>query len=152
MPHTHPRCGILRNMNILRSGVDIIEIDRLTKVNHAIRQRFLKRVYTPLELEIAGNSDASLAGRFAAKEAVSKALGSGIGRVHWQDIEIRRGLNGEPELYLYGAARQLADDLGLTIWSVSISHSKTYAVAMVVALGQSSESPAVQLHEHSDHQ
>ncbi len=139
-------------MNILRSGVDIIEIDRLAKVNPGIRQRFLRRVYTPLELEIAGNSDASLAGRFAAKEAVSKALGSGIGRVRWQDIEIRRGPNGEPELYLYGAARQLADELGLIIWSVSISHSKTYAVAIVVALGQSSRSLAVQPHEHSDYQ
>ncbi len=138
-------------MNILRSGVDIIEIDRLRKVNPAIRQRFLKRVYTPLELEIAGESDASLAGRFAAKEAVSKALGSGIGRVRWQDIEIRRGANGEPQLHLHGAARQLANALGLTIWSVSISHSRTHAVAMVVALGQS---PAhlSDAHEPVDHQ
>jgi holo-[acyl-carrier protein] synthase len=141
-------------MNILRSGVDIIEIDRLAKVNPAIRQRFLKRVYTPLELEIAGDSNASLAGRFAAKEAVSKALGSGIGHVRWQDIEIRRGANGEPQLYLHGAARQLADALGLTIWSISISHSKTYAVAMVVAFGQCPQSSlaSLELHEHSDHQ
>lgn len=138
-------------MNILRSGIDIIEIDRLNKVNPAIRQRFLKRVYTPLELEISGDSDASLAGRFAAKEAVSKALGSGIGHIRWQDIEIRRGTNGEPLLYLHGAARQLADELGLTIWSVSISHSRTHAVAMAVALGQS---PAhlSDVHEPVDHQ
>ncbi len=134
--------GISFGMNILRSGVDIIEIDRLAKIDPAIRQRFLKRVYTPLELEITNDSDASLAGRFAAKEAVSKALGSGIGQVHWQDIEIRRGAHGDPQLCLYGAARQLADALGLSIWSISISHSKTHAVAMAVALGQSPFHPS----------
>ena len=123
-------------MVILRSGVDIVEINRLAEVNPAIRKRFLIRVYTPLELEQVGNSDASLAGRFAAKEAVSKALGSGIGPVSWQDIEIRRGPAGAPLLQLHGRASQLAEQLGLTQWSLSISHSKTQAIAMVVALGE----------------
>jgi len=121
---------------VLRTGVDIIEIGRLAEVNPAIRQRFLKRVYTPQELSEVGDSYASLTGRFAAKEAVSKALGSGIGRVRWQDIEILRGIAGAPMLKLHGNASLLADHLGLTSWSVSISHSRNYAVAVAVALGE----------------
>lgn len=123
-------------MMILRTGIDIVEISRLAEVNPAIRVRFLKRVYTALELEQVGDSDASLAGRFAAKEAVSKVLGSGIGPVSWQDIEIRRGPAGAPILQLYGRASLLAEKLGLSQWSVSISHSKTQAIAMAVALGE----------------
>ncbi len=120
---------------ILRTGVDVIEISRLEQVNPAIRQRFLQRVYTPLELEQVGDSYASLSGRFAVKEAVSKALGTGIGRVRWQDIEVRRGAAGAPELHLHGNARLVADMLGLTTWSVSITHDRTQAIAFVVALG-----------------
>lgn len=121
---------------ILRTGVDVIEISRLEQVNPAIRKRFLQRVYTPLELEQVGDSYASLSGRFAVKEAVSKALGTGIGRVRWQDIEVRRGPAGAPELHLHGNARLVADMLGLTTWSVSITHDRTQAIAFVVALGE----------------
>jgi holo-[acyl-carrier protein] synthase len=124
------------NMQTLRTGIDIVEINRLAEVNPAIRRRFLIRVYTPLELEQVGGSDASLAGRFAAKEAVSKVLGSGIGPVSWQDIEIQRGPAGAPVLHLHGRASLLAEKLGLTQWSISISHSKTYAIAMAVAMGE----------------
>jgi holo-[acyl-carrier protein] synthase len=121
---------------ILRTGVDIVEIERLDTVNPAIRARFIRRVFTEREVELARGSTASLAGRFAAKEAVSKALGTGIGYVHWQDIEIVRGLAGEPLLELHGRARQVADRLGLQTWSVSISHGRTHAVATAVALGE----------------
>jgi holo-[acyl-carrier protein] synthase len=120
----------------LRSGIDLIEIARLEGVQPAIRERFLARVFTPQELEDAHDSSLHLAGRFAAKEAVAKALGCGIGPVGWQEIEIRRGQAGEPVLVLYGKARQMADDLGLTTWSVSISHTKEYALAMAVACGE----------------
>lgn len=123
----------------LRTGVDLIEISRLEQVNPAIRKRFLARVFTPLELEQVGQSYASLSGRFAAKEAVSKALGTGIGFVHWQDIEIRRGKAGEPVLFLHGNARLIAEQLGLTTWSVSITHDRSNAVAFVVALGEDGE-------------
>lgn len=123
---------------VLRTGVDLVEIHRLEQVNPAIRTRFLRRVYTPGELADVGESAyASLAGRFAAKEAASKALGTGIGPVRWQDFEIRRGRAGEPVLELHGKARQIADLLGLSLWSVSISHSKDNAVAVVVAMGES---------------
>lgn len=120
----------------LKTGVDIIEISRLEQVNPAIRERFLRRVFTPLELEQVGHSFASLSGRFAAKEAVSKALGTGIGWVHWQDIEIQRGGRGEPELHLYGNACLAAEKLGLVTWSVSITHDRTQAIAFVVAIGE----------------
>jgi holo-[acyl-carrier protein] synthase len=120
-------------MAVLRTGIDLIEIRRLETLDPAIRARFLRRVFTKLELEDSQDRDASLAGRFAAKEAVAKALGCGIGRVAWQEIEIRRGEHGEPVLELHGAARQAADEQGLDTWSISISHSRTYAVAVAVA-------------------
>ncbi len=113
----------------------MIEINRLERLSPAIKDRFLNRVYTPLELAEVGPVTASLAGRFAAKEAVAKALGSGIGAIHWKDIEIRRGSAGEPILTLYGAAAALAKEQGLLDWSVSISHNNTQAIAMVVAIG-----------------
>ncbi len=127
---------------ILRTGVDILEVERLATVNPAIRRRFLQRVFTPLELEQVGHSNESLSGRFAAKEAVSKALGTGIGKVRWQDIEVRRGAYGAPELHLYGFARQVSEMLGLTDWSVSITHNRSTVVAFVVAIGN--ENPGSQ--------
>ena len=122
-------------MFTLHSGIDLVEIKRLAEINPAIRQRFLQRVFTPLELADACDSNIHLAGRFAAKEAAAKALGTGIGVIGWQDIEIQRGPNGEPVLHLYGGAAALAEKQGLTTWSVSISHTQTYAVAMAVACG-----------------
>jgi holo-[acyl-carrier protein] synthase len=123
-------------MLILRTGIDLLEISRLKRMKPEIRQRFLIRVYTPLELEQAGHSDASLAGRFAAKEAVAKALGCGIGAVSWQDIEVQRGGEGEPRLFLYHSAKIIADGLGLHTWSISISHTGDLAAAFVVAVGE----------------
>jgi len=123
---------------LLRTGIDLLEIDRLEELNPGIRRRFLERVFSPAELEIVGDSDASIAGRFAAKEAVAKALGCGIGPVSWLEIEVLRGPSGEPELHLHGKAEQLAAQLGLVHWSLSISHSKRYAVAMAVASSQPS--------------
>lgn len=120
---------------ILRSGVDLIEIGRLDKLDPRIRTRFFKRVYTPGELASCKDSHPSLAGRFAAKEAVAKALGTGIGPVRWQEIEICEGSQGEPYLKLHGAAREIAASLGLHTWSISISHTPSHAVAMCVALG-----------------
>jgi holo-[acyl-carrier protein] synthase len=122
-------------MFVLYSGIDLVEIKRLADVNPAIRRRFLQRVFTPLELEEAQDSNERLAGRFAAKEAISKALGTGIGWVAWKDIEIERGSRGEPVLHLYGNAAALAEKMGIYTWSVSISHTQTHAVAMAVACG-----------------
>ncbi|MCJ7623076.1 MAG: holo-ACP synthase [Anaerolineaceae bacterium] len=120
---------------MLRNGVDLVEVHRLAELKPGIRERFLKRVFTPLELLEADDSNQRLAGRFAVKEAVAKALGCGIGPISWQDIEVQNGPTGEPVLNLQGNARTLASSQGLEIWSISISHTKDYAVAMVVALG-----------------
>jgi len=120
---------------MLKTGVDLIEIDRLERVIQRYGERFLQRVFTAQEFAEAGKSTASLAARFAAKEAVSKALGTGIGAVMWREIEILRGPAREPVLHLHGSAAQLADDLGLHTWSVSLSHTENYAIALVVAFG-----------------
>jgi holo-[acyl-carrier protein] synthase len=119
----------------LRSGIDLIEIERFQRVLERFGDRFLRRVFTPQELEESRRDPASLAARFAAKEAVSKALGTGIGVVTWHEIEIRRGPAREPILHLYGAASELAQKQNLTTWSISLSHSQHYAIALVVAMG-----------------
>lgn len=118
---------------MLRIGVDLIEIKRLEEAIQRHGERFTGRVFTPLEMLECGASLASLAGRFAAKEAVAKALGTGIGAVTWQDIEIQRGPSRQPVLCLRGEAARLAAELGLQQWSLSLSHTHTHAVAMVVA-------------------
>lgn len=119
----------------LATGVDLVEIERLEGVIERFGERFLHRIYTPRELEEIGHNPASLAGRFAAKEAVAKALGTGIGVVRWQEIEILRGPQRQPMLNLKGAAARLAGELALNHWSVSLSHTRHYAIALVVASG-----------------
>jgi holo-[acyl-carrier protein] synthase len=119
----------------LATGVDVIEIDRVQAVVSRHGNRFLERVFTPAERDLCGSRMESLAGRFAAKEAVAKALGSGIGEVTFQDVEILQDEQGAPVLHLHGKAAIKADLLGLTIWSLSLSHSQELAIAMVTALG-----------------
>lgn len=118
---------------MLRSGVDLIEINRLSDINPAIRARFLARVFTEKEIEICKGNDINLSGRFAAKEAISKALGTGIGEIHWKDIEILQKENGEPFVNLHAKAKLRENELGITIWALSISHSRNLAIAFVVA-------------------
>lgn len=120
----------------IRSGIDTIEISRLAEIRKPIRERFIKRVFTPKEIIQAKNRDEALSGLFAAKEAVSKALGTGIGVVSWQDIEILHLPSGEPTLVLHGKAEQTARQLGLDDWSISISHDRNKAIALAVAVGK----------------
>jgi holo-[acyl-carrier protein] synthase len=123
---------------MLRTGVDLIEIGR---IRHAIERHgvhFLRRVYTPGELTACGGRTESLAARFAAKEAVAKALGTGIWRngITWTDIETTRDENsGAPVLTLHHAAARQSTQLGLAQWSLSLSHDRTHAIAFVVSLG-----------------
>jgi holo-[acyl-carrier protein] synthase len=121
-------------MITVKTGIDLVEIKRLEDINPAIRFRFIGRVFTGLEIIEAGESIPSLSGRFAVKEAVVKALGTGIGPISWQEIEVRRSEFGEPELNLTGNALRIANEQGVNQWSLSISHTKCYAVAVVVAL------------------
>jgi holo-[acyl-carrier protein] synthase len=122
---------------ILRTGVDLIEIDRVEDVVRRHGTRYLDRIYTRGEQDQSRHNTQFLAGRFAAKEAVAKALGTGIGDVGWLDIEILGDEQNAPTLVLNGAAKRRAAELGLTDWSVSISHSMTHAVAFAVAIGNS---------------
>jgi holo-[acyl-carrier protein] synthase len=119
----------------LATGVDLIEIARIEEVIARHGKHYLERIFTPAELEYCGKRAESLAGRFAAKEAVAKALGSGIGDVSWKEIEILGDEQHAPTLALHGAAQSKAQELGLTNWSVSISHSQSHSVAFVVAVG-----------------
>ena len=119
----------------LATGVDLIEISRIEEVIKRHGKHYLERIYTPAELEQCGKRTESLAGRFAAKEAVAKALGCGIGDVNWKEIEVLGDEQNAPILTLYGAAKQKADELGLGTWSVSISHSQSHSVAFVVMTG-----------------
>jgi len=119
----------------LRTGVDLIEIARIEEVVSRHGKHYLERIYTPAELELCGRRAESLAGRFAAKEAVAKALGCGIGDVEWKEIEILGDGQRAPTLHLYGKAVQKANELGLTTWSVSISHDQKQVIAFVAAIG-----------------
>jgi holo-[acyl-carrier protein] synthase len=118
---------------VLRTGVDLIEVARVEAAVLRYGERFLQRVFTAQERADAGGRAQSLAARFAAKEAVAKALGCGIGVVGWHDIEITRDASHRPDLALHGAAKQLAAELGLRAWSVSLSHTRDHALALAVA-------------------
>lgn len=123
---------------LLKTGVDIIEIQRIQSALDRHGNRFLQRVFTPAEVLECDRRADRLAVRFAAKEAVSKTLGTGIGPVSWREIETLHKPSGEPYLILHGRARQIADFLRLSTWAVSLSHSRQNAVAVVVASGESS--------------
>lgn len=121
---------------MIKTGIDLIRTNRLAEVDPAIRERFIKRVFTPTEQEQARGDLESLIGIFAAKEAVSKVLGTGIGKVAWQDIEIIHAPSGEPLVHLHGEASQVARERGLRHWSVSITHDGGLAAAVAVAIGE----------------
>jgi holo-[acyl-carrier protein] synthase len=121
-------------------GVDIVAMTRIEQAVERFGERFLKRIYTPGELAYAladAHKWEHLAARFAAKEAASKALGTGMAGVGWKDFEVERLPSGKPTLRLNGRAAQIAEEQGLTQWSVSLAHDAEakVAVATVVALG-----------------
>ena len=120
----------------LATGVDLVDIERFKEVIERHGDRFLQRVFTPQELDELGANITSLAGRFAAKEAVVKALGTGIGAVSWREVEILRGPQRQPLLVLHGEAVRLAWELCLQHWALSLSHTHTHAIASVVATGE----------------
>ena len=117
---------------MLVTGVDIIEIARVKDVAERHGERFLKRVYTPGEVAYCRGRAPQLASRFAAKEAVMKALGTGTTGVGWRDIEVMRGRGGPPTIRLHGRARRRAETMGIDNLAVSLSHSREFAVASVV--------------------
>lgn len=120
---------------MLAIGVDIIETERVAQSIQKFGDRFLKRIYTERELAYCRGQVGSLAARWAAKEAVGKAFGTGIGDVSWQEIEIISNEKRCPSIQLYGAAADLAAQMGISRFAVSLSHTKDYAVAFVVGEG-----------------
>jgi holo-[acyl-carrier protein] synthase len=117
----------------LSVGVDLVEIRRIAELVERHGERFTGRVFTPGEVADCGGRAESLAARWAAKEAVAKALGTGIGAMSWQEIEVLRGESGCPFVELYGRAATLAAECGLTRWALSLAHDGGMALAFVVA-------------------
>ncbi len=120
----------------VRTGIDLVSLPRFARALERHGERLLARVFTPAEVALCAGQVASLAARFAAKEAVVKALGTGIGPVGWREIEVLRDTAGAPVLRLHGRAAQRAKALGLIAWSLSLSHTREMAVACVVAWGE----------------
>jgi holo-[acyl-carrier protein] synthase len=125
---------------IISTGVDLAEVDRIRAAleDPRIGVRFRDRVFTPKEIAYCEKKQRgkyeSYAGRFAAKEAVMKALGRGWGaKVRWLDIEVVRARGGKPEIGLHDKTAQLATELGIRRWALSITHTKEHGLAFVVA-------------------
>jgi holo-[acyl-carrier protein] synthase len=115
-------------------GVDIVEIERVESAIKRGRERFLNRIYTEAELRTCQHRLASLACRFAAKEAVMKVLGTGGIGISWREIEILTGDDGKPTVRLYGQALKKAAELNLKEVSISLSDSKQNAVAVAIGI------------------
>lgn len=127
-------------MPALSTGVDLVELDRIRRAVERYGDRFLNRVYTPGELQRYRERLPELAARFAAKEAVSKALGVGLKHISPQgvgfhEVEVLPDTLGKPLLGLSGRALALARQQGLHTWAISLSHGRDHAIALVVASG-----------------
>jgi holo-[acyl-carrier protein] synthase len=126
-------------MPILGHGIDIVETDRIEKLITTHGAHFLDRVYTPAEQAYCEASKKRrlehYAGRFAAKEAVLKVLGTGWrGGIAWTDVEIVKEASGQPQVRLTGECERIAKGLGISLWHVSISHIETHATASAIGM------------------
>jgi len=118
---------------MLSVGVDMVEIPRIARALARWGERFLHKVYTEEEVAYCRGRVPELAARFAAKEAISKALGTGMVGIRWVEMEVLGDRRGKPVVTLYGQALARAQELGLEQWAVSLSHSRDSAIAVVVA-------------------
>jgi holo-[acyl-carrier protein] synthase len=125
-------------MYVIGHGIDLVEIDRIRAGVERHGDRFANRLFTEGEQTQAGSAPLRVqffAGRFAAKEAVMKALGTGWARgVSWTDIDVRRLPSGKPAISLKGKCKEIADGLGVAAWEISITHTAGHAAASVVAV------------------
>jgi holo-[acyl-carrier protein] synthase len=119
---------------MVRCGIDLIETRRVQEGIARLGERFLNRFFTAGERAECADHPVRLAARIAAKEAVAKALGTGIGDVSWREIEILADERRRPVLHLHGAAAELSASLGLTQWDISLTHTDEYASAVAVAI------------------
>ncbi len=127
------------NVPRLAVGIDLVEIERIAGVLARHPERFLSRHFTAAEQRQCAGDPSRLAACWAAKEATAKALGTGIGPVAWRDLEILAQPSGAPALRLHGSAARIARQLGLSNWSVSLSHERHHAAAVVVAVGRDAD-------------
>jgi len=134
-------------MEIVAHGIDLVDFPRIEEMVKRHGERFLDRVFTAAEQAYANanrNKMEKLAGRFAAKEAVLKLLGTGWrGKIAWTDIEVTNNPAGQPKVTLTGEVKKIADKLGIKSISVSITHTANFAIASAVALTKSNESKSV---------
>jgi len=121
---------------ILGTGIDIIEVERIKASHEKFGERFINRILRPGEIAYClghRNPAPFLAARFAAKEAISKAFGTGIGKhLGWQDMEVGRKESGEPFVILHGAGSRLLEARGARIVHLSLSHTAIYAAAVAI--------------------
>ena len=123
---------------MLYTGIDLIEVSRIARSAEKWGEKFTRYIFTPGEIEYCKGRPAELAVRYAAKEAAGKALGTGIGwgaKVWWVDVEVISDLHGRPSLKLNRGAAARAEKLGWQEVSLSLSHTREHAIAMVVAHG-----------------
>ena len=129
-------------MEIIAHGIDLVDCPRIEQMIQRHGERFIKRVFTAAEqayAEANKNDVEKLAGRFAAKEAILKLIGTGWrGKIAWTDIEIINNPAGQPEVTLSGEVRKIADKLGIKHISISITHTANFAIASAVALTEKS--------------
>lgn len=132
-------------MEILGIGTDIVECPRIGKMIQQHGEAFLRRVYSDREIrycQARKHATEHFAGRWAAKEAILKALGTGWSRgIAWTDLEVRNDVNGRPEVLVRGVAKDFAQSRGIHEILVTISHCRTYATAYALALGQPAATP-----------
>ncbi len=115
-------------------GIDMIEVERIRKVYEKHGERFLTRVFTQNEVQQCRGKIIRLAGRFAAKEAISKALGTGMRGVNWREMEIVQLRSGRPSVRLHGFAKQRAVQLGLSAFDVSIADLAQLSIAIAIGV------------------
>ena len=125
-------------MQIIGHGIDLVETDRIAQMLDEHSDRFLARCFTAAEQAYVAQNRRRwvehLAGRFAAKEAILKALGTGWrDGIAWTDAEILRLESGQPKVALHGVCDKLAHEMGITHWQISISHTRSYAMASAIA-------------------
>lgn len=125
-------------MNLFGIGIDVVEVERVGASLSEFGEKFESRIFTEAEKNYCHSMKRPVihfAARFAAKEAVSKALGTGIGKdVSWLDIEVVRAENGEPSIRLTGAAKRFAEKHQINTIKISLTHAEHYAAANAVAL------------------
>jgi holo-[acyl-carrier protein] synthase len=125
-------------------GIDIIEVDRVRKVYEHHGERFLRRVFTEREIQQCRGKMNRFAARFAAKEAISKALGTGIHGVAWREMEVVQLRSGRPTVRLHGKAKLRAEQLGISAFDVSMSDLAHFSIA--IAIAAQTDGPKAQSH------